>query len=226
LAAAACVQMRNTPKGLPVQQQPLVVRLMFGCTTQFGTLTSLSKRKESRVEPMPGEVKKAVDDICVEPVGELPQICYTLPHPVQYSAFVKVQQIQPATLLEQVPVSPDMSFVSRKQRERVMNGGWTQAPDRLNVPCRPSSQPPSAPGSARSSRKASSQPPSLPGSARSSHKPTPRPSVSSNASTAMKPSPRPTPRPSVSTNASSQAPSVHPSTASAGSKAPTPPSLD
>lgn len=229
LAAGAFVQMRNTPKHMPVEQQPMVVRLMFCCITQFGTLTSLSKRKESRVEPMPEGVCKAVDNIHVESVDELPQICYTLPHPVKYSPFVqhlKVQQIQPAALFEQLAVPPDMRFVSRKQRERVMNGGWTQATNGLNVPRRSSSQPPSAPGSARSSRKASSQPPSVPGSARSSRKPTPRPSVSSNASTAIKPSPRPTPRPSVSTNASSQAPSVHPSVVSAGSNAPTPPSLD
>lgn len=151
----------------------MLIRLMMRLTGADDS-SARKRRKTSRVEPTPEEVTSTAMEI------KLPNLRTSeIPNPVQFcvppSQRYLEHNIQPPADLPpmdfiQIARCPDVSIVSRQQKERVMNGGWTSG---MNAP----------PRRKHHSAPAHSPVPSLPPISARSAKPSPTPSINSKTST-------------------------------------------
>lgn len=124
LAASVYIQICNSPADMPLEKHTMVVRIVL-------RLTAPPKSKLSRVEP----IEPALNSPTVQRTDDLPDSSQKSSHPVLLACppeqHYAMQKIQPVA---QLILCPDVSIVSRRQKERVMNGGWTSGLSGLNTP--------------------------------------------------------------------------------------------
>lgn len=184
--SSAAVYVRARGDELPVEKQPAGMKTLLRCAEATYGMTPARKRKKiSRVEPMPEMAANSQNDPLATRADEIGQLPLTAEN-LQFSAVAQgtafpalqwnEQQVQPAAEPHQL-LRPDVSSVSRQQKEAVMNRRRSLTPPKTTsakLTPRPSF------GSDQSTR----SPSPVPSSARSKHS-----NVQSNHAT-----PRATPR--------------------------------